>query len=271
MTSSAGQDVARDISIVRADARYEDLKGRGAIVTGGASGIGRATVLALARSGCNTAIIDLPDRREAAEETIRLGAAQGSKVTYLSADVTITESIERAVQTMLEHFGSLSIWVNGAGRVVRRPALDLTQEDWDSVLDVNLRGAFFCAQTAARAMRHSGGGSIVNIASIFGLLGAANRAAYAASKAGLVNLTRCLAVEWYPLHIRVNAVAPSFVRTPLTEQLLADGLDIQDRALGSGLPEPDDVAAAVCFLASDQAARMITGHVLPIDNGWSAW
>jgi 2-dehydro-3-deoxy-D-gluconate 5-dehydrogenase len=249
---------------------YDDLAGRWAVVTGGASGIGRACALALAETGCHTAILDLPAQSQAAEETIGLVTAMGRQATFLAADVTDVPSVRRAVAEMGQRQTPVSIWVNCAGRVIRKPALELTEADWDAVLDVNLRGSFFCAQAAAAAMQHTSGGSIVNISSIFGLLGGANRAAYASSKAGLVNLTRCLAVEWQPLGIRVNAVAPSFVRTPLTEQLLAGGLDVQNRTLGNELPEPGDVAATVCFLAS-QAARMITGQVLAVDGGWSAW
>jgi 2-dehydro-3-deoxy-D-gluconate 5-dehydrogenase len=143
--------------------------------------------------------------------------------------VTDVPSIRRAVAEMGQRQEPVSIWVNCAGRVIRKPALDRTEADWDSVVDVNLRGSFFSAQAAAAAMQHTNGDSIVNISSIFGLLGGANRAAYASSKAGLVNLTRCLAVGWQPLGIRVNAVAPSFVRTPLTEQLLAGSSDLRFR------------------------------------------
>jgi NAD(P)-dependent dehydrogenase (short-subunit alcohol dehydrogenase family) len=147
----------------------------------------------------------------------------------------------------------------------------LTADDWTRVLTTNLSGAFFCAQAFARAVIAAKmEGCIVNVASIFGLTGGPNRAAYSASKAGLVNLTRVLAYEWQPFGIRVNAVAPTFVRTPLTDRLLAGGLDIQNRALGERLATPEDVAEAVYFLSS-HAAAMIAGHTLPVDGGWLAW
>lgn len=246
------------------------LEGEVAGVTGGAQGIGRAIALRMAKHGCRVAVFDLPEKSGGAEETIALIKEAGAEALFLPLDVRQVNAIPKAIEGAADRLGPISIWVNNAGVVSRRPALEVTEDEWDRVVDVCLKGTFFCAQSAARLMAKTGGGRIVNMASVFGLTGGANRAAYAASKAGIVNLTRALANEWFGLNIRVNAVAPTFVRTPLTEELLSTGLDVPNFAFGGQFATLEQVCDAVYFLVTDQSAG-ITGHTLPVDLGWTAW
>lgn len=251
--------------------RYPDLQGRCAVITGGASGIGRACAGELAKNGAKVAILDLPAQASASSSAVSSLKTLGAQALAVEADVRNVPSLQKALDQIHSELGPPQIWVNNAGWVVRKPALEITETEWDQVIDVCLRGAFFCSQLVAESMRRNAGGSIINMASVYGLVGGKHRAAYAASKAGLINLTRVLAVEWREYSIRVNAVAPCFVRTPMTERLLSEGLDVPNRALGEGLADPEDVGHAVCFLASDFASGMITGHSLPVDGGWTAW
>jgi len=252
-------------------AQYVDLQGACAAITGAAGGIGRACAQALALNGCRIAVLDLADKLDEAHETVELIQGAGGQAHAFEIDVTRVESIKRAIQATNQGLGPLRIWVNNAGTVVRKPAFEVTEEDWDRVTGVCLRGVFFCSQAAAAAMRDSGGGSIINIASVFGLVAGVNRAPYSTSKAAAVHLTRILACEWHQYGIRVNAVAPCFVRTPMTERLLEQGLDVQNRSLDERLADPADVAEAVLFFASASASRMVTGHTLAVDGGWTAW
>ncbi len=250
------------------------VDGKVAIVTGSGSGLGRATAEALAAAGAKVVITELPDRMERAEAAaVQIRTEYRTEAIALPLDVTDVPGIRRMVQQAVEHFGRLDIMVNNAGINIARPALDVTEEDWDRVLDVDLRGVFFCAQAAGRQMITQGqGGKIINIASQNGVIAMPRRAAYCAAKAGVINLTRVLAIEWAPYRINVNAVGPTFVRTPLTEPTLSDPEMyeyIMQRIPLGRLATPDDVAAAVLFLASP-AADMITGHTLLVDGGWTA-
>jgi NAD(P)-dependent dehydrogenase (short-subunit alcohol dehydrogenase family) len=247
------------------------LNGKVALVTGGAGGLGQAIATALAADGAAVAVADLPARRDDVEAIARgLPRAVG-----VSLDVTDSASIRGAVQAAVKAFGSLDVMVCNAGLNVRKPTLEVTEADWDAVLDVNLRGVFFSAQAAAAQMVEQGqGGKIVSIASIMGLVGSvSSAAAYCASKAGVVNLTRVLAIEWAQHNIQVNSVAPTFVRTPLTEGIFANAVFLQsvlDRTPNGKLATPESIADAVVFLASSKA-DMITGITLPVDGGWTAW
>ncbi|MFN8590734.1 MAG: glucose 1-dehydrogenase [Thermomicrobiales bacterium] len=251
------------------------LIGRTALVTGAGSGIGQATALALAESGARIVVTELADRLDRAADTVaRIEAAGGSAIA-IPLDVRQLPQISNAVASAVE-FGSgqLDILVNNAGLNVRQPAFDVTEDAWDLVLDTNLKGLFFMAQAAGRVMRDAtpSGGSIINVASIMGLIGYFDRAAYCSSKAGVVNLSRVLAIEWAPHAIRVNAVCPTFVETPLTKVMfenVAIKTDILDRTPTGRLATPEEVAAAIVFLASPQAA-MITGSAMTIDGGWTA-
>ena len=242
------------------------LEGRRAFVTGASRGLGRAIAGALVDRGAAVALGELPQRIGEAES-----AARELRGVAVPLDVRDVASARAAVDKAAKLLGGLDILVNNAGVNIPLHAVDVTEEAWDTVLDTNLKGVFFTAQAAERHMRHRGG-RIVNIASQNGVVAYPRRAAYCSAKAGVVNLTRLLALEWAPLRILVNAVAPTFIETELTAVTLSDPLlrgDVLSRIPLGHLGTPDDVAAAVVFLASDEA-RMITGHTLLVDGGWVA-
>jgi 2-deoxy-D-gluconate 3-dehydrogenase len=248
-----------------------------AFVTGGSGGLGTAIAVALAAQGVSVAVADLPSRAAQVDQLVARLQADGSvRAAGVAVDVRERGSITSAIAGTVARLGRLDIAVCNAGLNVRKASLEVTEEDWDTVLDVNLRGVFFTAQAAAAQMvRQGGGGSIVMIASIMGLVGSpfGNAAAYCASKAGVVNLARTLAVEWSGHGINVNAVAPTFAATALTETVFADPRRLQavlDRTPNGKLATPEAVADAVTFLASARAA-MVTGVTLPVDGGWTAW
>ncbi len=256
------------------------LAGQYAIVTGGSRGIGRAIVGALAHAGATVAFTSR--QRDADADAVLAGLPtddSGARGLHATMDVRDGVSVQRAVATIADRFGRIDLLVNNAGTNVPGPALELDESTWDLVVDTNLKGLFFTTQAVAkqfRNQRETGDDrryAVVNIASQMGLVGAARRSAYCASKAGVINLTRALAVEWAPLGIRVNAVAPTFVHTPLADAMLADPVFRSEVESGSPMGqigEPEDVAEAVLYLSSP-AARLVTGHTLAVDGGWTAW
>ena len=224
-----------------------DLSGKIAVVTGGAKGIGAATAKLFENAGARVEVLDI--------ET--------------GCDVTDEAQVRKAFARL----GGLDVLVNNAGRAIRRTALEVKKEEWDAVLDLNLTALFLCSRLAHPHMKKRGGGAIVNLASIMGLSGGIYpNASYQASKGGVVNLTRALALEWAADNIRVNAVAPTYVPTDLTVPIFSNPEVLQTvkghTPLGR-FPEPEDIAAAILFLASD-AARCITGVTLPVDSGYLA-
>jgi NAD(P)-dependent dehydrogenase (short-subunit alcohol dehydrogenase family) len=250
------------------------LDGAVAVVTGGAGGIGRATAIALASAGATVVIADLVD--EAASEAIVTEITRrGGRALAIPTDVSDETAVEASFGEVVTREGSVDILVNNAGIAIRRPATDLALADWDKVVAVNMTGTFLCARAAARHMIARGkGGAIVNVSSIMGLSGGGlyPNVSYQASKGAVVNMTRALAIEWAPCGIRVNAVAPTYVRTRLIAPLLDDPdmiARIEAMTPLKRLAEPEEVAAAICFLASP-AAAMITGNILPVDGGFLA-
>jgi NAD(P)-dependent dehydrogenase (short-subunit alcohol dehydrogenase family) len=248
------------------------LEGKLAVVTGAGSGLGKACALALASEGAQVVVTELPDKLELARAT---AAELNGAGHALPLDVRELAQIERCVADAAGIAGRIDILVNNAGVNVRRFAFDVSEADWDAVIDVNLKGVFFVAQAVGRVMRDQQpvGGSIINMASVMGLVGYFQRAAYCSSKAAVVNLTRVLAVEWAEHGIRVNAVCPTFVDTPLTRPMFESQpeftADVMKRTLLGRLATPEEIAAAVVFLASPGAA-MVHGHALAVDGGWTA-
>jgi NAD(P)-dependent dehydrogenase (short-subunit alcohol dehydrogenase family) len=241
-------------------------------VTGAGAGIGRATALAFAELGAAVAVTDIDEAavRAVADEI----AAKGGAAFASALDVAEEAAVDSVVRETLERLGRIDVLVNNAGIGARVATVDMPSERWQRVLDVGLNGAFYCARAVGRHMVARRAGAVVNVASIMGLTGGGlyPNPAYHAVKGALVNLTRALALEWAPHGIRVNAVAPAFVRTRLVEPLMADpemAKALIDATPLGRLVEADEVAAAIVFLASD-AAAMITGHTLPVDGGWLA-
>ena len=249
------------------------LDGQCAIVTGAAGGLGSAMARAFAAAGAHVALAELPGKLADAQAlAAELSSAFHVRAAAVVLDVTRAQSVDEGFAEAERELGSLDVLVANAGVNVPKPALDVTEDDWDRVLDVDLKGVFLCCQAAGRRMVPRGRGSIVNIASQNGVIGYYGRAAYCAAKAGVVNLTRVLALEWAASGVRVNAVGPTFVETSLTRITLSDAAlreDILRRIPLGRLGTPEEVDNAVLFLASP-AASLITGTCLLADGGWTA-
>ena len=237
------------------------LDGKVAVVTGGAKGIGAATARTLERAGARVAVFDVAARSDA------------RSTLELAVDVTDEAAVRDAFARVADELGGIDILVNNAGRVARKPAVDLPVDEWLAVINVNLTATFLCARIAHPYIKRRGGGAIVNVASIMGLSGGLfPNASYQASKGGVVNLTRALALEWAADGIRVNAVAPTFVDTEMTTAIFSNPdllNDVMQHTPLGRLPDTDDVAAAILYLCSG-AARCVTGIVLPVDSGYLA-
>jgi len=247
------------------------LAGQVALVTGAARGLGRAIALAFAHAGADVAL-GLRDA-STGSDLAREIEAQGRKALRLQMDVTDLVQISRATQGAADRFGKLDILVNNVGNGISGLALDVTEQDFDQTLALNLKSTFFASQAAAKIMMRQKSGRIINMSSQAGFVALPTESVYCASKAAVSHLTKCLAVEWGPYNITVNAVAPTFITTPGTDEALADPAfraDVIERiAALHRIGEPMDVAGAVIFLASP-AAALITGHTILIDGGWTA-
>ncbi len=255
--SRLDEDIVRDIS----------LEGKVAVVTGASSGIGRAIAIKLAKAGAEVAILDIN-----IEDGLKVQNEIG-KAKFYRCDVASSEEVKGTLRSIYRDFGRIDIVVNAAGVIVRKNVLETSEEDWDRVINVNLKGPFLVSKHAIPYMKESKGGSIVNIASGWGLKGGPKAVAYCASKGGLINMTRAMAIDHGKDGIRVNCVAPGDIDTPmLREEAKQLGVNLQefleeaaDRPI-KRLGKPEDVANAVLFLASDLSS-WITGSVIVVDGG----
>lgn len=250
-----------------------DLTGKVAVVTGGSGGAGKATSIGLALYGAD--IVLTARTLSTLEETAAEVEKQGRKALPISCDVADPESVDQMVKRTMEEFGKIDILVTTAGIALRHPAEEMPIDEWQKVMDVNVRGTFLCCQAVAKEMIQRGeGGKIVTVGSIRGLQGhPAGYSGYATSKGAVHLLTKQLATEWAKYKIHVNCIAPCIFWTPLTEPILKDeGMyKIFMQRIPLGRPaEPEDLVGAVVYLASE-ASAMVTGHILYIDGGTSAW
>jgi NAD(P)-dependent dehydrogenase (short-subunit alcohol dehydrogenase family) len=241
---------------------------RVALVTGAARGIGRRVALTLAERGYAVAANDL----EAPEDTLEELKGAGAVPLSLPGDVSDEGAVRGMVEAVMEQYGRVDVLVNNAGVSLISPAEETTLEDWQRVLQVNLTGPFLMCREFGEEMLRQGSGSIVNVSSVAGLLGVADRAAYNASKHGLVGLTRTLAAEWGGRGVRVNAVCPGWVKTEMDVEDQAGGgdtdEDIEGRVPMARFAKPEDVARATAFLADPEQSGFVNGHTLSVDGGW---
>jgi 2-deoxy-D-gluconate 3-dehydrogenase len=248
-----------------------DLTGKKALVTGAGRGIGKAVALGLARAGAD---IGLVARTESELNAVADQVNQiGRQAVVAASDLTVTADIPALVNGLAGELGGIDILVNNAGTNIPQDSVDVTEAAWDSIMAINLKSCFFMAQAVGKVMIEQGrGGRIISITSQTGSVALIKRAAYCASKAGLNLVTKVLAMEWGPHEILVNAVAPTFVETEMTQPMLADP-EFREYALAKNVLKrfgtTDDVAGAVIYLASP-AANLVTGHILLVDAGWTA-
>jgi NAD(P)-dependent dehydrogenase (short-subunit alcohol dehydrogenase family) len=242
-----------------------------ALITGAGTGIGRAIALAMSREGAQVSLVG---RRKPPLEAV--ANQMGNRCAVIEADISRRPDVDRAIEQTVNHFGGITTLVNNAGVLHIGTAEQISEEQWEETFDINVRGLWRLSKAALPQLRRAGGGSIINVASVLGINGARNRAAYAASKGAVVLLTKCMAVDHGHENIRVNAICPGFVETPLTAEVLRQAPDPQGarrertalHPLGR-LGQPDDVAGLAVYLASDESA-WTTGAVLAVDGGYLA-
>ena len=252
---------------------YESLSGKVALVTGGGSGIGRATSLAFARRACKVVVSDM--NGPGGLETVKLILESSGEAIFIPANVTIASQVDALVRRTVDRFGALDCAVNNAGINIasRNPTHLYSEDDWDSIIDVNLRAVWLCMKHEIPMMLEQGSGSIVNLASIYGIVGAPNTAAYTASKHGVSGLTKVAALEYAKEGIRVNAVGPGYTDTSMVRRVVDANPGIQDWMIGKTptgrMGKPEEIAEAIVWLSSDEAS-FVTGAVVPIDGGMIA-
>jgi 2-deoxy-D-gluconate 3-dehydrogenase len=244
------------------------LDGKVALVTGARQGLGQAMSLGLAEAGADIAGLDRTGCEGTCESVRALGRKYHESVVDLRE--ASVEQLSKVVASIIKELGRIDILVNNAGTIRRTPAIDFSEKDWDDVLQVNLKAAFFLSQAVARAMIPQGGGKIINIASMLSFQGGINVPSYTASKSGIAGVTRALANEWAKHNINVNAIAPGYMATDNTAALRADpnrSTSILDRIPAARWGTPDDLKGAVVFLASS-ASDYMHGAIIPVDGGW---
>lgn len=250
------------------------LAGKAAIITGAGAGIGRATAFLFAKEGARVVVADCDP--EAGTKTVRLIEENGGAAIFLQVDVSKAADVKRMVERTVEKYGRLDILVNNAGIYTQGDVVEAAEEEWDRILDVNLKGVFLCSKYSIPEMIKGGGGSIVNIGSEAGIVGIKNQVAYNVSKSGVIALTKSMALDFALHNIRVNCLCPGRTLTPLVEKVIAEAQDPEStrRALEEDRPlkrmgRPEEIAAGILFLASDESPYA-TGSILSIDGGYTA-
>lgn len=245
-----------------------DLTGRVALITGGNTGLGQGIALALAEAGADIAVAGISPATETASRVHALGR----RCIDIEANLISVEPVQRMLEETLDAYGRFDILVNNAGLIRRADAVDFTEQDWDDVMNVNIKSAFFLCQAAGRHFIANGGGKIVNIASMLSFQGGIRVPSYTASKSGIAGITRLLANEWGARGVNINAIAPGYMATDNTAQLRADperNKAILDRIPAGRWGTPSDLAGAAVFLAS-RASDYVNGAIIPVDGGWLA-
>lgn len=253
--------------------QFPGLTGKVVVCTGAGSGIGLAMAHAFARHDARVVLLDMNADTLAAAQSVLTAQYPAADFQAICASVTDDEAVERAFRDVDERYGRVDVLLNNAGISMNRPTLELAPAEWRRAIDVNLNGLFYCCQQAAQRMVRTASGVVLNTASMYGIVAAPERAAYCASKAAVVALSKSLAVEWAPRGIRVNAICPGYIRTDLVNDLVARGALDADRLAAHTpmrrLGSPQEIAEAALFLASD-AASFVTGHAFVADGGWTA-
>ncbi len=250
------------------------LPGKVSIITGGADGIGKATALLFAREGSKLVIADFdPEKGTEFQQTLK---GMGYESIFVETDVRNSSEVQAMADASIEHFGRIDILVNNAGVAISIPVVELSEDDWNRVVDINLKGVFLCCKYVIPKMIQGGGGAIVNMGSVHGLVGRARVSAYNAAKAGVVNLTKNMALDYVGNNIRVNAVCPGFVDTGMVRRYInrcENSAEVYDELVRlhpmGRLARPEEIAYAVLYLASDESS-FVTGTGLIIDGGYTA-
>lgn len=253
--------------------KQRSLDGKAAIVTGAGSGIGRAITTLFAEEGARVAVVDVSESD--GKETVELLRKRGGDAIFIQGDISNSAIVKRIVETTVKNYERVDILCNNAGVESMGSILEITEENWDKVMSINLKGVFLCSKHSVPKMVENGGGVIINIASVLGLIGSKGEAAYCASKGGIISLTRAMALDFAPHNIRVNCICPGSVLTPTFKRVMTSLGDYEaafqrnlDKIPLKRIAEPEEIAYAALYLASEKASY-ITGSVLVIDGGWS--
>lgn len=248
-----------------------NLSGKTAVVTGASKGIGRSIALLLAQNGADIALLARNEKELA--EVAREIEGIGRKACPVTVDLTDMDAIPKVIEKVYQQFGRIDILVNNAGMNIPKKVEEVTEEDWDQVIDINVKSVFFISKAVGKYMKAAEQGKIINVSSQMAFVGYYKRSAYASSKGAITQLTRSLSIEWAPYNINVNAVAPTFIETPMTRKMLDDKEfkeDVLSRIPLGRLAREEDLFGAFVFLASN-ASDMVTGQTLIVDGGWTVW